>query len=110
VTEFPIPTTGAGPWAIAAGSDGSMWFSEESADQIGRITPTGTVTGISDPDPELPSGTNRRGTRWEPVVLGDVRQPDRPAASPGDSLDSAAERSPSPVYGAGLLNVVGFCA
>lgn len=49
---FPIPTAGSGPWGIALGHDGNLWFSEYNANQIGRITPDGTVTEYS-----IPSGT-----------------------------------------------------
>ena len=38
VTEFPIPTPNARPWGIAAGLDGSIWFTENGASQIGRIS------------------------------------------------------------------------
>lgn len=44
VTEFPIPTAGAGPDYITAGPDGNMWFTEPAADQIGEITTAGVVT------------------------------------------------------------------
>jgi streptogramin lyase len=45
ITEFPIPTGNSAPAGIATGSDGNLWFAEERANQIGRITPAGTVTG-----------------------------------------------------------------
>jgi streptogramin lyase len=44
VTEFPVPTASAGVEGITAGPDGNLWFAESSADQIGRITPSGMVT------------------------------------------------------------------
>ncbi len=34
----------ASPWGIAAGPDGNLWFTESGTTQIGRITPSGTVT------------------------------------------------------------------
>jgi streptogramin lyase len=43
-TEFPITTAGADPFAIVAGSDGNLWFTEFQKNQIGRITPAGVVT------------------------------------------------------------------
>src|SRR5262249_4122924 len=42
--EFAIPTAGSGPSAITAGPEGNLWFTEGKANQIGRITPAGTVT------------------------------------------------------------------
>jgi virginiamycin B lyase len=35
---------GGGPNVITAGRDGAMWFSQYSANRIGRITPDGTIT------------------------------------------------------------------
>jgi formylglycine-generating enzyme required for sulfatase activity/streptogramin lyase len=37
VQQFPIPTAGAQPQGIAAGPDGGIWFTERSANKIGRI-------------------------------------------------------------------------
>jgi hypothetical protein len=39
-----VPTAGSAPFQIAAGPDGALWFTENSANQIGRITTTGVVT------------------------------------------------------------------
>jgi streptogramin lyase len=44
LTEYPVPKESGGPWGIAQGPDGNMWFTEKSGDAIGRITPGGTVT------------------------------------------------------------------
>ena len=44
ITEFTIPTASSGPGAIAAGPDGNLWFTENSGNQIGRITTAGVVT------------------------------------------------------------------
>jgi hypothetical protein len=46
ITEFPIPTGGGAPRAITAGPDGNLWFAQGNGD-IGRITPTGTITQCS---------------------------------------------------------------
>jgi len=48
-SSFQVPTVGSTPTGIAAGRDGNMWFTEQTADQIGRITPSGTVTEFSVP-------------------------------------------------------------
>ena len=46
VTEFTIPTVNSAPNGIAAGPDGNVWFTEsaDSANKIGRISPSGVVT------------------------------------------------------------------
>lgn len=49
VTEFVVPTTGAGPRGIVAGPDGNLWFVEPgtfgtSSSKIGRLTPSGAFT------------------------------------------------------------------
>ncbi len=44
ITEFPIPTADSEPEGIAAGPDGNLWFTEQFANQIGRITPAGVIT------------------------------------------------------------------
>jgi hypothetical protein len=59
ITEFPIPSGGGEPRAITAGPDGDLWFAEDNG-QIGRITPTGTITecstGISGPIDGITAG------------------------------------------------------
>jgi streptogramin lyase len=51
VVEYPLPTPHSEPYAITAGPDGNMWFTESG--KIGRITPSGTITEFS-----LPSATS----------------------------------------------------
>jgi streptogramin lyase len=43
IKEFPVPTSGSAPDSITAGPDGNLWFTEENGNQIGRITPKGTI-------------------------------------------------------------------
>jgi streptogramin lyase len=38
ITEFAIPTHNSSPAGIAAGPDGSLWFTEADGNKIGRIT------------------------------------------------------------------------
>src|SRR6266516_2758623 len=51
ISEFSIPTVKALPAGIGSGPDGNLWFSEEDGDQIGRITPKGTIDEFSPPNP-----------------------------------------------------------
>src|ERR1700724_466959 len=49
ITEYPVPTAGSSPGVIAAGPDGNLWFTESSANKIGRISTAGTFTEFSVP-------------------------------------------------------------
>ncbi len=45
ITEFPIPTANSRPFGdITTGPDGALWFDENEANRIGRITTSGTIT------------------------------------------------------------------
>lgn len=50
--QFRLPTPGAGPFDIAAGPGGTVWFTEFDADQIGRISPAGVVSEYRVPTPD----------------------------------------------------------
>ena len=41
---YPLPTPHSFPGAISSGSDGSLWFTEQGTNQIGRITTSGQIT------------------------------------------------------------------
>ena len=51
ISEFPVPTSNAGPAGITVGPDGALWFGEFSARQIGKITTTGTISEFPLPPP-----------------------------------------------------------
>ena len=42
-------TSGSGPYGIAKGSDGRLWFAQDYTNQIGAMTPSGTVTEYNVP-------------------------------------------------------------
>src|SRR5438132_201360 len=44
ITEFPVPTSNSIPFGITHGNDGNLWFTENYANKIGKITPSGTFT------------------------------------------------------------------
>src|SRR5437660_1059472 len=48
-TEFTPPTAGSGPTTIVAGPDGALWFTELSANKIGRLTTGGAFTEFTVP-------------------------------------------------------------
>ena len=39
VKEFAIPTAASMPFDILTGPDKNLWFTEETANKIGRLTP-----------------------------------------------------------------------
>jgi virginiamycin B lyase len=41
--EFSLPTPGSGPTTIALAPDGTLWFTEQSGNRIGRMAPDGTA-------------------------------------------------------------------
>jgi uncharacterized protein (TIGR03437 family) len=49
ITEYTLPTVGAGASAIARGSDGNLWLTETTVGKIAMVTPTGAITEFSIP-------------------------------------------------------------
>src|SRR5437868_11108110 len=74
ISESAVPTTNAQPFGIAAGLDGSVWFTEVAGNKIGRLSVGGTFT-------EFPASGNRGGHHaragWRVLVYRDRRQQDR---------------------------------
>jgi streptogramin lyase len=66
ITEFPVPTHDRGPFGIADGPDGNVWFAESAGGGIGRATTSGSITefttGISGPAEEITAGSD--GNLW----------------------------------------------
>jgi streptogramin lyase len=52
ILEYPVLTAGAHPSGLALGPDGNVWFTEEYANQIGRITMAGVVSEFPIPTPQ----------------------------------------------------------
>ncbi len=44
IAEYPVPSASSHPVDIVAGPDGNLWFTENSANQIGKMTPSGVIT------------------------------------------------------------------
>ena len=49
--QFGLPGPDSGPAGIAAGPDGALWFVEDQANQVGRITTAGVLTEYPVPTP-----------------------------------------------------------
>ena len=64
-TSFPVPTPDATPLGLTLGSDGALWFTERSADQIGRMTLDGAFREWSLDSGLLPQ-PDRHGARMAP--------------------------------------------
>jgi virginiamycin B lyase len=67
ITEFPNPTASGAPAVITAGPDGNVWYTENGAGKIARITPAGTITEFPNPGPSTsPIGivTGPDGNLW----------------------------------------------
>lgn len=56
-TEFSIPTSSSGPVCIAAGSDGALWFTENSGNKIGRI-PANATSGAAIDEFTIPTANS----------------------------------------------------
>ena len=70
IDEFSIPTASSSPQGITGASDGTIWFSEGSVSQLGRLIPTtGKITEFLTPSPPL-SLLEFFGTVWftEPIA------------------------------------------
>lgn len=69
-TIIPVPTSKAGLGRIVTAPDGTMWFTEEDANKVGKVTPSGQVTEFAFPA-EFPGTTRLKdldvapdGTVW----------------------------------------------
>src|SRR5262249_47396229 len=52
VAEFGVPTPISGPTLITLGSDGALWFTEQAANKIGRVTTNGEFKEFAIPTPD----------------------------------------------------------
>jgi len=59
-TEYPFPTHTCST-GLTAGPDGNIWFTEEEAHKIGRVTLSGTMTEFPVPAPGGAPGPNTTG-------------------------------------------------
>jgi virginiamycin B lyase len=72
ITEFPLPQADSAPFAITAGPDGALWFTERgnglgAGRKIGRIATGGTITEFPIPAPSAPGAditTGPDGALW----------------------------------------------
>ena len=48
-SSFVVPTAASQPQGIVAGPDGNLWFTEQTGNRIGRITPSGEINEFAIP-------------------------------------------------------------
>ena len=78
VTEFTAGITpGSVPEGITAGPDGNLWFTEINGNQIGRITPGGTVTEFSPASRRQRARRDHGRARRQPLVHRNECRQDR---------------------------------
>jgi virginiamycin B lyase len=67
VKSYDTPTAASGPFGIAPGSDGNMWFTEKASSAVGVVTLTGAITEYPTISPNAaPAGiwTGSDGALW----------------------------------------------
>jgi virginiamycin B lyase len=66
IREFPLSSPTSAPKGIALGPDDAVWFTELSADRIGRIDATGAITEFTVPAGSRPAAivTGSDGALW----------------------------------------------
>jgi streptogramin lyase len=110
---------GVGLWGIAEGPDGNLWFTEETHNAVGKITPGGAITEFAD---GFPTGSNRGiavgpdGNLWVAQAGGDGAiarvtkagvVTEFPVPTPGDPEDVAAGPDGNIWYVDSAVDVVG---
>ena len=55
LVSFPIPTPDSQPLEIARGAGGNLWFTQQNASQVARVTPQGVITEFPTPTFSFPS-------------------------------------------------------
>lgn len=55
ITEFSFSDSNSTPYVITSGPDGNLWFTENNADKIGKISPNGAIVEFSlhSPNPDI---------------------------------------------------------
>jgi streptogramin lyase len=78
VAEYPLPDSYQEPRGIAAGPNGTVWFTETGShtgsEGIGRITASGTITEFPLPDGSVPFGITMGpdGNMWFTQLFGRI--------------------------------------
>jgi hypothetical protein len=65
ITEYSLPTESTPPW-MTLGPDGNVWFGDDPANKVGKITTSGTITEYALPE-KKPCVGDDLGSRWKPM-------------------------------------------
>ncbi|MCA1656276.1 MAG: hypothetical protein LC713_00905, partial [Actinobacteria bacterium] len=62
IREYPIPTPGSGAADMTKGPDGNLWFTEQSANKVARVTTGGTISefGVTGGPTAITAGPDAR--------------------------------------------------
>jgi streptogramin lyase len=120
ISEFDQGLTpGVGLWGIASGPDGNVWFTEETGNAVGRITPGAVITEFTAGFPTgSPQGivTGPDGNLWVAMAGGDgaIAQVTKagvvtefPVPTPGDPTDIAVGPDKNLWYVDSAANLIG---
>ena len=69
---FPIPTPDCQPISIIHGPDGNLWFTEQNASNVVRVTPNGEITEYTTPTFGPSAGILRRARTG---MSGSLKEP-----------------------------------
>jgi virginiamycin B lyase len=110
-TEYPTPTANSNPTFIVTAPDGTSYFSEISAGQIGKINQSGAITEYS-----LPSNDSSTAPTPYGIALGNnpgevlYTDTDNNAIGDLDTNTGAATLYPIPTAGAGPESIARDCS
>ncbi len=120
ISEFDQGLTlGVGLWGITSGPDGNLWFTEETNNAVGRITPGAVITEFTAGFPTgSPQGivTGPDGNLWVAMAGGDgaIAQVTKagvvtefPVPTPGDPTDIAVGPDKNLWYVDSAANLIG---
>jgi streptogramin lyase len=120
ISEFDQGLTpGVGLWGITSGPDGNLWFTEETNNAVGRITPGAVITEFTAGFPTgSPQGivTGPDGNLWVAMTGGDgaIAQVTKagvvtefPVPTPGDPTDIAVGPDKNLWYVDSAANLIG---
>ncbi len=94
LTEYATPTASSSPEGITVGPDGALWFTEFTANKIGRISTAGDVQRVHDTHRVQRPLRDHRGAGRRALVYRVRRQQDR--ADHHRGCDHRISRSPRP--------------